>query len=284
MSQKSILVAFSGIFKQRVDRFKIIKYRSIKNAQGGRTPEVSIAYDINAFLTLYKKIIDTPDVTGVRVYFACYVRSNTGNPANDQQNDHERIPLDSQKQYKTGFLTLLFAPTKIYGGTDLADNGSDYYIFNAKGDGYVLLSKTEASDWVKAYQSGGMLHELNTNMGSDGDTKSLWYNISNIQYTYRDIRLNHINETKLITAFFGAYLQNESVNIDFGRQQGIIFKNLSNQLTLVFCTGSGPTVNLESIVKRLWEKARFLFTMINPADYDTGAPCPPNIGCNGSSL
>lgn len=277
----------------RFENFKKKKLATIENCISAYH-DSSRVYEVGAFTELLKKVVVKNAAkkyiyTGMRVYFACYMNSNSGDVQADQQRDQDRIPVDNSGNYIVGQLTLIFVPTFFDGQYDKKDSDL-YYIFSADGSRLLDLG-TEAEKWISEYRNPqGICDTLSKNKFDlpNGETKCLWYFIDYLQATLNDIMNNPINSgTTAITAFFGAYPQRgtkpQLTEFVYGRNN-IIQVDVSSQLTIVFGTGPVPFVtesNYGSPFRKFTRKVKEWVTNTDYTDYDTGAPCPPAVGCDG---
>lgn len=278
--------------RQRFNNFKKNKLPAIANFYPDH--DTSRKYSFDTFIELLEKIIVTTDVgdylyTGMRVYFACYKKSNTGVPADDAKNDHDRIPVDESGNFITGQLTLIFVPTISNGSTELQDTNM-FYIFNAKGNSLINIGG-DGIKWIDKYRESGGIYDIlskdKTNLPS-GETKSLWYIIDHIQAAYNSLTNDYSpGEVENITAFFAAYPQSSKNStkerFKYGRNK-ILDVDVSSQMTLIFGTGPIPFISESSktnAFRKLLRKIKARLSLYDVTDYDTGAPCPPAVGCDG---
>ncbi len=256
----------------RTMRFESLKKGKIDHYVNG-IHDLLIRYEYTAFKALLDAILNTKDVTGMRVYFACYPKNG------DPDYDGTHVPNGH-----AGHITLLYVPTTHKGSNDLTDIET-YYTFNGSGNKMITLTdKTQALRWARAYRNG-IRTQLDPDTAGE-DTNSIWYSKASVEYMNTDIP-NHVLYQNSITVFFGAYDKNESTPADTEIGSGQT-KSLpvSNQLAIIFGTGQDPLTAFAAKKKpSFWQLLKKLFAQTtDPEDYDTGAPCPPAEGCSGSSL
>lgn len=296
-SFKSILVHDPTIdsytARQRFSNFKKNKLATINSLCPGH--DVSISYSVDQFINLLTEVVETNDngeyiYTGIRVYFACYMHSTSGNNSyENSENDRVRIPVNSAGKPIIGHLALIFVPTIQYGNIDTQDSDK-YYVFTTDGKTHQKLDK-DFTIWINEYgKPGGIYEKLSQDKVNlpNGETRSLWYCIDSLQKTYDDLVTNYSSgQTDAITAFFAAYptasVPPKTYPFFFSRTK-VLYKDVSSQLTIIFGTGPVPwqsRFKKNSLFRRLLRIAKTRLVRYDNTDYDTGAPCPPADGCTG---
>lgn len=265
-------------------RFETFKKGKIEKELGGKKHDLQIRYNDKAFLDFLDNHIIQSGVTGMRVYFACYPQKG------DADCNDEHVPKDHE-----GHLTLIFVATNEVSLNDLKDIET-YYIYklvNPITKSYSFLptqDKQQAKRWVDSYVKRIRNKHLDQDCASGEDTNSVWYSIRSVTEMRQDIP-KHPLYNNSISVFFSAYDANEPpIYAEVGKYQGGSGPQqrkdlpVSNQLGLIFGTGETTDSFLGQSPKTgFWQRLKKIF-FTDPADYDTGAPCPPAEGCSGSSL
>ena len=266
--------------KNRCIRFGKIKKSDVETGIGVIQDDV-IQYDVKAFLSMLQEMIKYNDITGIKVYYACY------DPANPV--DVAYIPAN-----KNGMLTLIFVPTIEKKGSLLYDNlTKDYYIMNKTGDGFVNLNKPPqpnglASRWVGTYQ-GDVLPNLLNGM----DTKSTWYELQEVLETIKVINEGINNQTiNSMLYSFASYKKGDKIDRTLANGQRIKV-DIDNKLSGIFwfgidlksdnfmeiIHGDGTFEKALAYKNNEPEKFEKKFRLLaDPDPYDTGIPIPPASG------
>lgn len=292
----------TDIARRRYDHFSSIKKKRIENISPYmKNPPLFIRYAGRTFLDLLEEVMKREyNATGLRVYFACYCNSRTGNARERQEADEERIPKDSNNKLLVGHLTLVYALTSYGHQGDPVDDSGKYFIFDATGKKLIEIGFDVASEWVADYRKpGGIQRHLHSNaIPHLTDTNCVWFSLESIKETHKDITDNHssrMDELK-ITAFFSAYPPLSSggaywQEFDYGPRERMRRINATNLLTVTFGTGTTPDStdpNIPSYRKFFrWLRHSRVVSAIwryeDPQDYDTAAPCPPAEGCGSNN-
>jgi hypothetical protein len=265
----SLKINFGVISQQiaydRYERFDSLKFDKIKTGYGSKYQKRQITFDCDAFLDFLKyNVVKVGTATGLRIYFACY--------AYDQRYQEANALIPAKNE---GCMTIIFAPTTRGIDYDMKDSG-EYFVTTPWGEQFVTIEKDAASVWVKKYRDT-LWPKLSADIpGDDKETCHIWYNKAGIDATCIDIPRHNTTE---ITAFFGAYKENEKIDVTLlnGSTRTL---EVSNQLTLTFGTDVIPMAPLKSIMQQTSLLIDQLVVAGDPENYDTGIPIPPPLGGN----
>ncbi len=147
--------------KKRKDWYLSNKYQALCD-HVSRPETICLLFKQNRFSNMLSNIL-TEETNGLRIYLASY-------------------PNDGQPNVPAGYgnlITLIFSPTIQNDSVTYADRG-DFYLLNPDSD-YLDITE-EASNWINNYQTQQLQQVLNKLYPfAEGDTKSIWYEKSNIQ-------------------------------------------------------------------------------------------------------
>jgi hypothetical protein len=266
-----------SVARLRFNRFRENKKDAISFGINNTADEY-IKYDPGAFLAICRQIINSAgNITGMKVYFACY------NPSLDTDRAH--IPNGKAK-----FVTLVFVPT-VRSGNSLMYDRNDYYLMNALGYGHSSVSKGTATRWVSLFLDT-VLPEL-----PDNDTQALWYDRALIEDMITNVNIEiQSQETTQMLFCFGTYEQDERMRVKTNGQERQLF--IGDQLTGTFLFGTNliaeintPLTTAERNAARRWIQEQSTLSDgknrpfdTDPDSYDTGIPIPPASSGGGEGL
>jgi hypothetical protein len=208
----------------------------------GKPAEEEIECPQQAFRDLLDAIASSdPLPTGIRAYFAIYVRTDT----NDDGNNDYFTP-EKEKS-----LAVVFVPDDIPG---------NYFLINELG--FYNLPETVFRRWTDHY-AGQIANKLGQILSlPNGETISIWYPLHSITELREEIiclttHPTHPQHLKEIVISFAVYADDETVKDD-GR-----YYKVGNQLCLTYILKLESGAFVEPIL------------LFGDSNYDTGLPCPP---------
>lgn len=261
------------IAKNRKEQFVNEKKPVLNTWIRGRIPraneEAEIKYTVEQFKSLLEKLSGLPhDVTGLRIYYGCYLKN---------QPDTDKY-LPSGKEDR---LCLIYSPTRSNG--DQQEDIGEYYIIkhNNGAERAKPIEQETASDWVSYYQSFKLKklqkHHRNHYNPNFEESKSIWFPIKDILDWKCIMENSGKHEIPIITAvsiFFTSYSTKGVYKEDYNDHDREYERKLGIVITM---WDKEDIIKFERIS---WFKERFL-----ERNLDTGSPCPPDRGCKtGSKL
>jgi hypothetical protein len=270
---------------QRVHYFTTQKKSALDDCIGYKPEAGSLTYPVPVFLQLLTSLTAEPGkFTGLRVYFAAYLKS-------DADPGSKYIPAGLEDTF-----TLIFVFTKeavVKGKTINQDDVSNCYtisqgqLIRLPDPGSVPPAANTAANWVKHFQN--RIPDLNkhgvaaTGNAHFNETKSLWYDIKLFMDSperqglvrYINSELGGPNPIVAVDAHLACFTEGD----EFPRHQLTLIFNLRRKASTPAKAASGVSSPGAAHTAAMGTAAMAPMMAMDDSS-DMGLPCPPDTSCN----